>query len=702
MPLTDYLEGLALFGFSIGAVAAATVLVSRRRLVGLHGEARALAIFLTATAALFLIHVLPLALGVLTPATPGVTGVVLCLALRRFLAFAPADGTAARPAAPASSRTAWVIAAIAGAAAAVGILAYTAAVALLPFTQVDVLNFHLPVVARWIQSGSLWQIDRFLAYQTQGNYPNTGDVVHLAAVLPWRADFAVRYVALPFVAATGVAVFALARELGAPAATALTYGAVAVTVPTVAVSNLDFELTDAIMYSTFAAGVLFLARHVRSRGRTDLMLAGVGLGLALGVKWYAVSAVAVVVLVWTAGCLLARRPWRGVVRDAGRVTGLIAALGGVWLVRNWVESGNPFFPVRARVLGVTVLDAPFDIGRDLAGFSLLDYADQPATLRRYAWPAFNRTLGLAWPVLAVGCAAVAARVLGRHRRRVDGRVLALVGCAALLALAYAATPYSALGGKDTPAQIGANTRYVVPALLLAAAATAWTAGRLGRAGIAVDLLGLGAVADGLRRGFTAVEATHWVAGVVTLGVAGAIVVLWRQARSRPGRAQHFRALAATGGVVALLAVATGGYFAQRRFAERRYAAPEAPLAWTRDHRHQRVGLAGMWDTNGLSPVLPSFGPRLGNDVEYVGPVRRGMLQEYAAAGPFAVALRRGRYELLVVGHATFPVPTGANGEYRGVALPAPAEVEAWARAAGYREVASSSRLVLFRAPRGRG
>jgi hypothetical protein len=675
VPLGDYLAGVAWLGLSLGTVAVATALVARRRLAGLTGEVRLLAVFLVAIAALVGIHLLPLLLGVLTRATPVAAGALLCVALWRLLPVAPPSRLGGAPPGPPGSRPAWVVAALAAGAAAVGLLAYTAAVALVPFVQVDVVNFHLPGVARWIQSGSLWHADQFLAYQAQAYYPNTGDLVHLAAVLPWHQEFAVRYIALPFVAATGVGVYALARELRAPAPTAVIFAAVAVTLPTVLVSNVDFELTDAIMYATFVAGALFLARHVRTRAGIDLALAGIGLGLSFGVKWYAVSSVAVVVAVWAAGLLVARRGWRPVLGDVARLVGLVAAFGGIWLVRNWVEAGNPVFPVPVRVLGVTVFDAPYDLYRHLAGFTLLDYVDRPTILRVHAWPAFNRTLGLGWLVAVGGCLVAVGAALGR-RRRLDGRVAAAIGAAALLAVAYVATPYSALGGRDVPAQIAANTRYAIPALLLALAVTAGTAGRLGRLAIAVDLLGLAAVADGVRRGFAPVEAKHWLAGALVGALGAAAFVAWRHARPLPRPGWGAAAAAA------ILGLAAGGYAAQRRFVEHRYRAVEAPLAWTGQAAHRRVALAGLWDVDGLSPVYPAFGPRLGNRVEYVGPVRRGMLMQYRAPAPFVAALGRGRYDLVVVGRAREPVATG---------------VERWPLLAGYRQVAASPRLLLFQA-----
>jgi hypothetical protein len=75
-----------------------------------------------------------------------------------------------------------------------------------------------------------------------------------------------------------------------------------------------------------------------------------------------------------------------------------------------------------------------------------------------------------------------------------------------------------------------------------------------------------------------------------------------------------------------------------------------------------------------------------NHVRYVGQFVRGTLHEYGDRAKFQSALRRGRYDLLVIG-------TGFARE-----LPASKVRDIrWARALGYRKAAGSSRLVLLRA-----
>jgi hypothetical protein len=83
-------------------------------------------------------------------------------------------------------------------------------------------------------------------------------------------------------------------------------------------------------------------------------------------------------------------------------------------------------------------------------------------------------------------------------------------------------------------------------------------------------------------------------------------------------------------------------------------------------------------------MLPLFGPHLDNRVAYVGPVVDGMLQEYSSSRALRSALRRGRYDLLLVG--------------RGVVPRDGSQAEQWTRQAGYEVVARSQLDLLLRKP----
>ena len=66
-----------------------------------------------------------------------------------------------------------------------------------------------------------------------------GNVVDLAAILPWHSDFLIRFVNLPFLALTGLAAWAAGRELGAPRTSAAIAAVAALSVPAVTSYAVD-------------------------------------------------------------------------------------------------------------------------------------------------------------------------------------------------------------------------------------------------------------------------------------------------------------------------------------------------------------------------------------------------------------------------------------------------------------------------------
>lgn len=71
----------------------------------------------------------------------------------------------------------------------------------------------------------------------------------------------------------------------------------------------------------------------------------------------------------------------------------------------------------------------------------------------------------------------------------------------------------------------------------------------------------------------------------------------------------------------LILLAVAARIDQVHFDRHTYAPFDPTCAWI-DHPAppgKRVGLAGEASLRGLSPILPAFGPRLGNRVERVGP-----------------------------------------------------------------------------------
>lgn len=694
MSWSQYLLGAAFFAGTVGAVGLAALIVVRRRYPHLHGSPAILAFGVLATAGIVGVHLAPGLVGLLSRSAVLVLALaVLALVAWRVVPAAPAAASAANPGPP-HERVSWPVATSAVAAAA--LIAWTAAAAwagaATPSVDIDTLTFHTPNVVKWMQTGSFWRVDQFSPLLANGNYPQNGDVVFLAVLLPWESDAFARLVGIPFLALAAVAVYAIGLELRAPRSMAAMLALVFASLPAALFAAHEGAKTDAIMLGTFGAGLLFLLRHFRTGRRSELVLAGLGLGLAFGTKWYGVSSVVALVVLWGLAWLLARRPVRALASNFALMAALVAAAGGFWLVRNLVESGNPALPTRVEIGGVTLFDAARDFIRECGGSTIASYASEPMIWTDFVLPAYRENFGL--PGLALALAVAATLLLGA-RAALRGRLepdlgagpAALAGVALVLALVYSITPYSAFGARGTPTLVGANTRWLLPALLVAAGAAAAASQRLGRRGAAVAaVLGLVAVADGIRRGFSIPRTDVAVAAATLVGVAIAVSIVRAAAARWRGR---WAAAGACAGL-ALLAILIAGYDRQRQFHEGRYLHGDPVIAYLAGDAAggggEKVGLAGIFSVEGLSPVLPAFGPRLRNEVSYVGHLVKGQMREYETADAFVAAVRRGGYDLLVLG----------KGGYAGCEVPGTGRQEArWARAAGFSRVAESDRMSLF-------
>lgn len=696
MPLDDYLIGTVFFVVVVGAVAGGTSLLLRRRLGHLRGAARGVAAAVIFLAGLLLAQLLPGVLGALSRWTVAVTAVLILLGAARLRQTRVDRGEPERER-PSSGWLSWALAGAGVAAPAISLVGAHWEGLVRPSESVDTLTFHLPNIASWIQGGSLWQVDQFVPVWALGNYPQNGDLAFMAAVMPWRNDAFAKAVNFPLLALLALAVYAIASELRAPRPTAVLFAALIPSVPIAGLLAVRTTMPDVFLAATFAAGVLFLMRAWRTRRGSDLVLAGVALGLCFGSKWNGVWAAGIPLAVWLAGELARARRLRPPLRSAALVVGPLVALGGFWLVRNWVMSGNPVIPVRVSFLGTTLFGAPPDEIRECSGASIAHYIGNGHIWSTYFWPGWRGALGapalaaLGGAVLA-GAAAIAALRRRPTAERLEATtVLAALVAVCLLVAAYVVTPYSALGPPGRPVAMGLQARYLVPALAVAAAVGAWGVGRLGRLRLLAELIVLVAILVGVRNAYDVPGGTL---AKVVLGLTAVAAAAWLVIRVTPGLGPR-RNLIRAGAIAALgVLVIAIGYERQQAFNERRYTQdPALRLLAQRAPGGQRVALAGRWNVTGVPPVLPAFGPTLRNEVSYPARSQQRVLRPFSRREQWAAAVRRGHYDLMLVGNEP-PVRSGCH-------IPGDrTDWNRWARAEGYSLLARSSRFSLYRVAAG--
>ena len=419
--------------------------------------------------------------------------------------------------------------AIAGVAAGATV-AWSVAMLLEPALDIDGVQYHLPEVVRWLETGTPGSVELIFIEFPVGTYPVTNEVL-LAWLGALSGNIAVLYLWAPATAWILLASFvAGTRAAGADRIWSWVGAAAVLAVPIFGDSAARLG-TDLAASAWLAAGTALAVIAVRTERRAGLLpFAVVAMGLAVGTKTVT-APLAVLVIAWAVWSLRHRR--RTLAGVAAGIAGA-ALVGGVWYARNAVNHGSPLWPF-VSLPGSDPQPPGFD---DSASF-----LEAPVETVSGKLPDYLELLGPA-PILLL-----AALGLGLATR---SRPYVLASCALGLALlAWANAPFTGDSGAFAADLFAVSAgRYAMPAIVLAGAILALTASRTG-------------AAAGLARATLAV-ACAW--GVVDLAlgrdaapsllvlVAGAAAGAALAALARSLRPRGLRVAAVGAGALAVIAV----------------------------------------------------------------------------------------------------------------------------------------------------
>ncbi|MBM4001738.1 MAG: phospholipid carrier-dependent glycosyltransferase [Planctomycetes bacterium] len=229
---------------------------------------------------------------------------------------------------------------------------------LLPPWEFDVCEYHLQVPKEWFLDGSI----RFLPHNIYGNMP-LGAEMHslLAMVMHWGEDawwwgaIAGKTVTGSFSILTVGLIYGLGRRLFSPAA-GRAAGLIYLSTPWIAhvsMTGLIDGVVGFYIMATIAAVYRWsLAAVNESATRREvwgwLLLAGGMAGGAIATKYPPVVLLVVPVAIW-----IGMRSQSAGRRAISVAVFLIATFvcGGSWYVKNWVQTGNPVYPLAYSIFG---------------------------------------------------------------------------------------------------------------------------------------------------------------------------------------------------------------------------------------------------------------------------------------------------------------------------------------------------------------
>jgi len=345
----------------------------------------------------------------------------------------------------------------------------------------DVMSYHLPRAVAWLQHGNLGHYGFSPAY-----YPGNGEITMLVTLFT-GTDRLATVVQLPFALLGAVALYGLAREIGAKQHSAIAAPLAFILTPIVLFST-GIAKNDLVIAATTLAGVFMLVRALRrdwstAERRFTLAASGLALGLALGTKYTVLPFVAATVpvvaiamaAVWGAGSassgaslngLRSRGAWLFALRETCVFVAWLAVPSAFWFAQNWIMTGNPFAPVAVK-LGEFVVFPGLDVA---ATFGKQQFLYVPHVSGWWVMPWFDQA-SMGSYSSSVGSGAVFAAffipalVLLAHRSAGRRGSPHRVRAAALLSLIIIGIAVWWLGGFHLP-------RYLWPALALLCAPVA--------------------------------------------------------------------------------------------------------------------------------------------------------------------------------------------------------------------------------------
>jgi hypothetical protein len=463
-------------------------------------------------------------------------------------------------------------------------------------TFTDTMWYHLPIAARFAQTGSLLPVPIVSGGDALPSfYPHTSELLHATGILFLTHDTLTPLLNLFWLVIALFAAWCIGRPFGV-APLALTAVACVLGGPQLVLYEAGQGLNDLLgVAMTLVAIALLVNTWSRPLRLPGAFVAGLAMGIAMGSKFTVVGPAVALTLCVVVFCAADLRVRLGLLWLAG-----LTLTGAFWYLRNLIAVGNPVPPADVSI-------GPIDLPHlHYPGISSVSSHLFNGDWSKYLAPGFRYALGpVWWAVLGIMIAGFVAGIVLRVDDRI--RLIAIIGLAG--ALFFVFTP-QLLGLSRDASYFLFNVRYlaipmVLGAVALAAASARYTTRVMSAMAIVFGAVLLASQFDGKlwrfkggappelglptlsRREF----ALGIVCGIVTVMVVLALVVV----RSRRPAHVVDRSWAPRIAGAALVLLVGGLLALQHFYVDHRYR--DAPylantFEWARNTRDERIGVVG--------------------------------------------------------------------------------------------------------------
>ncbi len=327
----------------------------------------------------------------------------------------------------------------------------------------DPLNYHLTIAATAIQTHGFPIVFLPPYFDLYAWFPANGAVFSVWAMLWMGCDLWLALVHVPFLTALVVSLYLLARDLGLERAPAAALTSASVTVPMFAMLATE-AYVEVPLWATFFVALRFALASARGHPRLFALVAGL-CGVLAGTKTVGLF---LAFLVFAAHASVAFRPSlqcvRVLLRRAAYLLAGLLVFGSFFYIRNYIQSGNPIYPMPVRLFGHEVFPGQAALDSRLAATTVAAHLD-------YLWPSgrlLRAVLGevftpnASWGLGPTGLTAILLGIpfgLKGLATRTDRQTPVLFLAGLSLVVAWFFLPY---GGKF----LFSNVRFAYPGAVL--------------------------------------------------------------------------------------------------------------------------------------------------------------------------------------------------------------------------------------------
>lgn len=233
----------------------------------------------------------------------------------------------------------------------------------------DSLNYHFTFPVEWLKHGNLDMPITVFDDPSPSYYPINGSLFYLWLILPFKSVFLADLGQAPFFILSFIAVYSVSRKIGMDRDFSLLATALFLLTPNF-FKQLEIAYVDVMVAGLFLAGAhtLFLLKEEFSY--VNVLLFGISLGLLIGTKTIALAYGLILLLPFIYLSL------KHIRKSYLLLFFIVPAvvLGGYSYLRNFLGTGNPFYPLDFNLFGKNIFKGVMDMPTYRAHFRIEDYS----------------------------------------------------------------------------------------------------------------------------------------------------------------------------------------------------------------------------------------------------------------------------------------------------------------------------------------